>query len=252
MSDRTKIAWCDSTWNPVIGCSHISPGCTNCYAEKMACRLAAMHSEMYEYATDADGWSGRIAVADESTWDKPRHWRKPRRIFVCSMGDLFHDAVMWGNWHNVIGVAADCLQHTFLILTKRAEHMRELAIVHTPTSNMWLGTTCEDQQRATERIPYLLATPAAHRYLSLEPLLGPIDLTVHIPDRINLVIVGCESGPHRRDCKEEWVRDIKDQCADAGVPFFNKQMSIRGKVVHDMALFPEDLRVRQWPEVIRT
>jgi protein gp37 len=298
MSDNTKIAWAEASWNPIVGCSKISPGCANCYAEKMACRLSRMGQKLYQGVTlgdgdGRDGWAGNIACASREVWDIPRRWKRPRRIFVCSMGDLFHERAMYEYWKGVAGVAADCPQHTLLVLTKRAEIMREALTDCGAPPNVWAGVTCEDQQRADERIPDLLATPAAVRWVSVEPMLGPVNIrglllsdqpmancqcghghgftrcpnTGGVAPRchkhgcdctsfrraagvgVHWVVIGAESGPKRRPCNVEWVRSLVGQCREAGVAVFVKQLDLGGRVVKDMAQFPEDLRIREYPVV---
>jgi protein gp37 len=273
MSDRTRIAWADATWNPVIGCSKISPGCANCYAEKMACRLARM-GQKYQHVVSGGAWNGTASYDDLSL---PR-WKKPRRVFVCSMGDLFHETVPRAVHSYLSGVFVDSPQHAFLVLTKRAKRMREFFSDCPPSPNVWVGVTAEDQERADERIPELLATPAEVRWVSVEPMLGPIDLeNVHgvaswpvdvlsggtwvlgkgtaiegfcqhsNMTTLSWVVIGCESGPKRRPCNIEWARSLVGQCRTAGVAVFVKQLDINGRVSRDPAEWPEDLRVREWP-----
>ncbi len=200
MGDNTKIEWADATWNPTVGCTIISPGCTNCYAMKMAERLESMaskpdgsgnfHLDHYRGTTSRGPynrkpvhWTGVVKVAPESTLLAPLKWKKPRRIFVNSMSDLFHESVPDEVIDKVFAVMALCPQHTFQILTKRSKRMREycshidfLPPIVLPLSNVHLGVSCEDQTRADERIPDLLATPAAVRFVSAEPLLLPLNL----------------------------------------------------------------------------
>lgn len=227
----TKIEWCDRVWNPVIGCSKISAGCANCYAQPMAGRLKAMGNIAYRDVVDGSGpratWNGQIAM-NESTIDAPLRWRKPRRIFVNSMGDLFHENCPMELIERVYSVIARCPQHTFMVLTKRPHRINEFyrqrfRDIHKPwpLPNLWLGTSVEDQASADERIPHLFTTPAELRFLSIEPLLGPVVIKdVHGAD---WVIVGGESGPHARPMNPDWVRSIRDQCRKADVPFFFKQ-----------------------------
>jgi protein gp37 len=302
MSGKSAIEWTDATWNPIVGCSIVSPGCTNCYAMKLAgSRLA--HTMKYRGLTkDSNAgpvWTGEVRLWEKALTD-PLHWREPRKIFVNSEGDLFHESIPDEWTDRVFAVMALCPQHTFQVLTKRAERMRDYFatprradtingriwstlgtpigsriqhfgkwLITLPLPNVWLGVSCERQQEADERIPLLLQTPAAVRFISAEPLLGPIDLTVfrrepseidlqlsareHVRDywfdalkgtrgvlmhdgrslevpeeidrhaRLDWVIVGGESGPHARPMHPQWARDIRDQCAAAGVPFFFKQ-----------------------------
>lgn len=228
MSDNSKIEWTDSTWNPIVGCSVLSPGCTNCYAMRIAPRT--------EHLAIADDWTAPGPLTKPSkagpVWTgnirligrrltQPLQWRSPRMIFVNSMGDLFHESVPDGWIDRVFAIMAACRQHTFQVLTKRAMRMREYCGTRPVLPNVWLGVSAERQQEARERIPMLLQTPAAVRFVSLEPLLGPINLTSAI--HLDWVIVGGESGPHARPMHPDWARSLRDQCAAAGVPFFFKQ-----------------------------
>jgi len=254
MGTDSKIEWTESTWNPVVGCTKVSAGCQNCYAEKMAYRLACMGQEKYQEVLhqrtrlvdeDAGHWNGKT-ICDEPTLQKPLHWKKPRRIFVCSMGDLFHETVPFEFIEKVMAVIAVCPQHTFQVLTKRPERMRKFIrpiIDHLP--NVWLGVTIESPNY-WRRAKLLQKIPTAVKFLSLEPLitdLGDLDLR-----DIEWVIVGCESGPKQRECKIEWVQSIADQCKQAGVPVFIKQLNINNKAVKDINQFPEDLRFREYPK----
>jgi len=221
---NTKIEWCERSWNPITGCSKISEGCKHCYAERMSKRLAGRcgydKDEPFKVTFHPD------------KLDEPLRWRKPSRIFVCSMGDLFHEGVDDGLLCRVFDVMAVAEHHTFLILTKRPARMREFfaRCVHGNFQNLWLGVTAENQQRADERIPILLQIPAAKRFVSVEPMLGEIDITKYLT-QLDWVICGCESGPNRRTCQTEWIRDLKNQCISVGVPFFLKQMEVGGKLV---------------------
>ncbi len=205
----TKIGWVKNadgthgeTWNPVVGCSHVSPGCDNCYAERMAGRLERMGSLDYAGLTRGGKWTGDVRYRIDRL-PAPLYWRKPRTIFVCSMSDLFHPAVPFTFVDQVFSIMRSCPQHTFQVLTKRPERMRRwyeltpLAKICRPTwplPNVWIGTTCEDQKRADERIPDLVATPAVIRFVSLEPMLGPVDLDRWI-DPIGQDLCGeCGSG----------------------------------------------------------
>ncbi len=280
----TKIEWTDETWSPITGCSKVSTGCKNCYAERMAPRLAGR----FGYPED-DPFS---VTLHPDRLNVPFHWRKPRRVFVCSMGDLFHEHVPDEFLHRVLDVIGRAEDHIFQVLTKRPDRMRSFVSESNrlaspgmgwrfggpfPLPNLWLGVSCEDQQTADERIPILLDTPAAVRFVSLEPLLGPIEFPVdyninwlgeerhqdcegcsstpvrgqpycpgHDVGGIDWVIAGSESGSRskRRACNIEWVRSIRDQCVDAGVSFFLKQLHVDGKKVS----IPE-LDGRRWVEV---
>ncbi|RVD13946.1 MAG: phage Gp37/Gp68 family protein [Mesorhizobium sp.] len=329
MADKSAIEWTDATWNPIVGCSILSPGCTHCYAMRMAGRIEAMGGAKHYAGTTkkVNGntvWTGKLAMAPEHILMEPLTWRTPRKIFVNSMGDLFHEDVPDEWIDKVFAIMALAPQHTFQVLTKRATRMREymlerwqpapahrlawpggdaidipaeatgetredqvraacepflekLGLVDTdnddlwtedgnakamtwtwPLANVWLGVSAERQQEADERIPELLATPAAIRFVSAEPLLGPIDFTRLRPPvdkqrwgfpnidalrgtwfvdghrteeespfehalRLDWIIVGGESGPDARPMHPAWARSIRDQCAAADVPFFFKQ-----------------------------
>jgi protein gp37 len=243
MSDGTKIEWADATWNPMSGCSPVSVGCANCYAERMARRN--LHPAN-------DGRPPFAVRLHPERLGIPYRWRKPRRIFVCSTGDLFHEDVPFEFIRRVFVVAQENKRHTFLFLTKRPERMREFIAEHAPVpamtgarwgedytpTNIWLGVTAENQEQADERIPVLLSIPAARRFVSIEPMLGPVDLnTVNPTDdfwtdaldppdpsfRLSWVIVGGETGPGARPMHPDWPRLVRDQCVAAGVPFLFKQ-----------------------------
>lgn len=292
---RTNIAWTDATWNPVTGCSKVSAGCKNCYAEAVAHRFWADRK-----FTDVQYHEDRLTA--------PLRWRKPRKVFVNSMSDLFHDDVPDSFIDRVFAVMAMSPQHTFQVLTKRPERMRQYmkqqVFGHAegftygdriariacdilaglperlgnsvarrmlglrtpwPLPNVWLGVSVENQSAADDRIPHLLATPAAVRFLSCEPLLSGVDirrwLPWHLTDKIELpavggspidwVIVGGESGPGARPCDVAWIRSIVQQCQTARVPVFVKQLGskagLRGSKGGDPSEWPEDLRVREFP-----
>ncbi len=274
----TKINWCDETWNPITGCSPISPGCANCYAKQMAQRLKGR----YGYPVD-DPFK---PTPHRDKLGLPLLWKKPRRIFVCSMGDLFHNDVGVAYPAEVIAATTLCPQHRFLILTKRPTGMlmffdwaryteggnenisearedmifdeRDPCDWDPEFPNLWLGTSCENQEYADKRIPHLLKIPAAVRWLSLEPLLSPIDIRKWLgpifpklcppEEGILWTVIGCESGHGRRPCKIEWVHSIVEQCQAANVPVWVKQIEIDGKVETDMAKFPKELQVRELPK----
>ena len=212
MSNQTGIEWTDATWNPVTGCTKISPGCKHCYAERLAHRLKAMGNPRYR-----NGFSVTLQP-DQVTL--PLRWRRPKRIFVNSMSDLFHEKVPDHYIHSIFEVMAQADWHIFQILTKRSHRLVKLA-PHLPWApNVWQGVSIENA-RYTWRISHLQEIPASVRFLSLEPLLGPLpnlDL-----EGIHWVIVGGESGPHHRRLNPAWVREIRDQCLAAGIPFFFKQ-----------------------------
>jgi protein gp37 len=214
---NSKIEWTEKTWNPITGCTKISEGCKHCYAERMSKRLAGRcgydKDEPFKVTYHPD------------KLDEPLRWRKPSKIFVCSMGDLFHEGVDDGFLCRIFDVMAVAEHHTFLILTKRPNRMREFfaRCVHGNFQNIWLGVTAENQQRADERIPILLQIPAAKRFVSVEPMLGPIELRlVGGPGDLDWVICGGETGPGARPMHPDWVRSLRDQCVRAGTPFFFK------------------------------
>lgn len=303
MSDNSAIEWTDATWNPIVGCTIVSPGCTNCYAMKQAARMERMFAGTtgaphYRWLTKTVNgnpvWIGKVALAPDKTLAQPLRWKAPRRIFVNSMGDLFHESIPDEWIDRVLAVMALAPQHTFQVLTKRAARMREYFIDRRPVErcspwgrikcemllldpdrpldanveaggyhfrwplpNVWLGASAERQQEADERIPLLLQTPAAVRFVSCEPLLGPIDLRairyrdgdadvridaltaeawVENSDSasaytneadgnpgLDWIIVGGESGKDARPMHPQWARDLRDQCGAADVAFFFKQ-----------------------------
>lgn len=272
MADKTGIEWTDATWNPVTGCAKVSQGCKNCYALRDWPRMSANPKTVYFGREFTD------VMCHPERLDQPRRWQKPRKIFVNSMSDLFHDDVPDQFIAQVFAVMALASQHVFQVLTKRPERMRdvvrklpELASSvpeHLlpadgdirPRDNVWLGVSVEDQETADARIPVLLETPAAVRWISAEPLLGPVDIVPFIGGRaiecgcgfrrdevgligatpasegciycrkrtkslptLDWVVVGGESGPKARQMHPEWVRSLRDQCAAVTVPFLFKQ-----------------------------
>lgn len=264
MADKTGIEWTDATWNPVVGCSLVSPGCTHCYAMHMAARIERMHAGSHYAGTTrtVNGnavWTGKLALAPERIVTQPLRWTKPRRVFVNSMSDLFHEDASDTWIDRAFAVMAASPQHTFQVLTKRSGRMRVwmkeredwrhdrsghgARLMHDwPLPNVWLGVSAEDQRRADERIPDLLDAPAAVRFVSAEPLVGRIDFSRWTTDpaqfldycdavggppatvrMLDWIIVGGESGPNARPMHPDWVRAIRDQCAAAGVAFFFKQ-----------------------------
>lgn len=291
MSDGTGIEWCDTTWNPLLGCERVSPGCDGCYAINTAViragnpnpKVAAAFAGLAERRDGRLDWTGRINLLPDRL-AQPMHWRKPRKIFVNSQSDLFHADVPEEYIAAVFAVMAVTPQHTYQLLTKRPARMRSLLTSHrwwtqfaiefaerrpsgsSPVSydaegphlrNLWLGVSVESQRWADIRIPALLDTPAAVRWLSMEPLIGPVNLHAHddglrhwLPDfgpeyddgsgepvcqahglsrcrqgcsYIDWVVVGGESGPTARPMHPTWARTLRDQCVAAGVPFFFKQ-----------------------------
>lgn len=247
----TKIQWTDESWNPVVGCTKVSEGCKYCWGESIAKRFWGDRK-----FTDVRCHPERL--------DQPLHWRKPRRIFVVSMGDLFHEAVPFEFIDEVFEAMFTAPQHIYQILTKRPKQMAEYFSAiqdgwidfgenrSSPPPFVWLGASVENQKAADERIPILLQIPAAVRFVSFEPLLEsiymPIDGVLRADMSIDWAIIGCESGPKRRPCKLKDVRNLVNQCQTASVPVFVKQLSINGKVSHDMSEWPEDLRIREYPK----
>ena len=209
---NTRIEWTEKTWNPVTGCTKISAGCQNCYAERMAKRLQAMGVEHYK-----DGFAVSCHV---DALALPSKWRKPSMVFVNSMGDLFHEDVPFWFIQVVFSVMHEVKRHTYQVLTKRAERMAEVGHLIGWSDKIWAGVTVESSDYV-HRIDCLRRVPARVKFLSMEPLLGPVgDLNL---DGIDWVIVGGESGPGARPMKGEWVATIRDQCVEAQVPFFFKQ-----------------------------
>ena len=291
----SNIEWTDQSWNVVTGCDRISPGCDNCYALTMAKRLKGMGSAKYQNDGDprTSGPGFRI-TGHPDVLGEPLRWKKPRRVFVNSMSDLFHARVTTSLITDVWKIMAATPQHTYQILTKRASRLAPvLAKVHAelgltePLPNVWLGVSVESQKYADLRIPGLLAAPAAVRFLSCEPLLGPVDLKqavrtlgserghgltasfVHAGDccrkfhGIDWAIVGAESGPGARPMELDWARSLVEQCQDAGVAPFVKQLGsvwardhhVGGKSVAahgdtkggNPEHWPADIRVREFP-----
>jgi len=212
MATQTAIEWTECTWNPVSGCSKISPGCAHCYAERMARRLQAMGQYRYR-----DGF--KVTLHPEAV-EEPYGWKKPRVVFVNSMSDLFHEEVPVEFIQQIFSVMNRCSQHTFQILTKRSQRLLKLAPRLDWTDNIWMGVTVENRDYLY-RIDHLRQVGAQVLFLSLEPLLGPLDdLTLN---GIDWVIVGGESGPQARPMKKEWVLSIQSKCGKDNVPFFFKQ-----------------------------
>jgi protein gp37 len=212
----TKIEWATETWNPVTGCTPVSEACQNCYAKRMANRLRGR----FGYPEDEPF---RVTLHPEKL-DEPLKWKKPRRVFVCSMGDLFHEDVPHSAIQKVLYRVRMAKWHTFLILTKRPERMRAFFMQYYVTGhipNLWLGVTAENQARADERIPILLQIPAAVRFVSVEPMMGPVDLS-WCNYTLDWVICGGETGPGARPMHPDWARSLRDQCQEAGTPFFFK------------------------------
>jgi protein gp37 len=228
---ETSIEWTDATWNPVAGCTVLTAGCTNCYAMRMAARLDAMGQEKYRGLTRRSGgravWTGKIRL-DEKSLTAPKSWSKPRKVFVNSMSDLFHEDVPAEFIARVWSVMKETPRHTYQILTKRPDRMAEV-LSRPPFEilpNVWLGASVEDG-RVLNRLEAVRRVPAAVRFVSLEPLIGSVadgDLT-----GINWAIVGGESGPRAREMKPEWVDEIEAMCRRSGTAFFFKQWGGKNK-----------------------
>jgi protein gp37 len=213
-SDHTGIEWTEATWNPVTGCSKVSPGCAHCYAEAISRRFGWSRQPW----TPANAAENVILHADRL--EQPRRWRRPRTIFVNSMSDMFHENVPFEFIESVFEVMTDCTQHHFQILTKRSQRLAELSPLLEWPANVWMGVSVETNRWA-HRADDLREVPAAIRFVSAEPLLGPVDeLDL---EGIAWVIAGGESGHRHRPIDEAWVRDLRDRCLDAGVAFFLKQ-----------------------------
>ncbi len=228
---ESAIEWTDATWNPVAGCSVMSAGCTNCYAMQMARRLESMGVEKYRGLTRKSGsktvWKG-IVHEDHGSLDIPVRWKKPRKIFVNSMSDLFHPSVSTEFISGVWSVMEQTPRHSYQILTKRPDRMVELSVSGqlSKLPNVWLGTSVENES-VVERIDELRKVPAAIRFISFEPLIGPVgfvDLT-----GVDWAIVGGESGPGARPVREEWIDEIHDACRRLNTKFFFKQWGAWGK-----------------------
>ena len=212
MATKSPIEWTESTWNPLTGCTKISAGCKHCYAERMALRLKAMRQRNYV--------NGFALTLHEAALELPLRWKKPQTIFVNSMSDMFHQRVPKDFILRAFDVMRRAHWHRFQILTKRADRLASLSADLPWSENIWMGVSVESAPY-THRIDHLRNTDAAIKFLSLEPLLGPLDgLSL---DGIDWVIVGGESGPGSRPMNPEWVMSIRDQCIDADVPFFFKQ-----------------------------
>ena len=238
MSDKSAIQWTDATWNPVTGCTKVSPGCDHCYAETFAERWRGVPGHAYEQGFDLKLWPERL--------DIPRGWKKPRRIFVNSMSDLFHHDVPDYFIDQVFRTMEDCNWHTFQVLTKRPERMRRFVKSRWGQDPMfvplhiWLGVSVESNA-FTWRVDMLRETPGYTRFLSVEPMLGEPDLNLR---GIGWVIVGGESGPGWRPMNLDAARYLRERCSIAKVPFFFKQVAAFRPTDE---MIPEDLRIREYP-----
>lgn len=233
MSDKSTIEWTDATWNPVTGCTQVGPGCDHCYALRFAERWRGVKGHAYEQGFDLKLWPERL--------EAPLQWRRPRRIFVNSMSDLFHKDVPDEFIHRVFDVMGRADWHIFQILTKRSSRLASLGKVLPWRPNIWAGVSVELDQM-TGRVDHLRRTPAHVRFISAEPLLGPLP-SLDLTD-IHWVITGGESGPNARQCDPDWVRDLRDRCAATETKFFHKQWGgIRPKSKG------RDLDGRTWDEM---
>ena len=291
----TKIQWCTETWNPLVGCSKISAGCSQCYAAEAAKSARLQQFPQYQKVKD---WDGTIEFVENQLL-KPLSWKSPKKVFVCSMSDIFHANVKDEWLDKIFAVMALASQHTFQILTKRPERMKEYFALHEgkpefyasrsemvfdalrkikpeaewnkfiwPLPNCWLGTSVENQKAADDRIPSLLNTPAAVRFLSCEPLLGLIDIRDYLHG-IDWVIAGGESGSGARPCHVDWIRSLVQQCQQSETAVFVKQLGsnplltacyidgvattyqklkLKDRKGGDINEFPEDLQVREFPQ----
>lgn len=243
---KSRIEWTEKVWNPVTGCTKISSGCKNCYAEGMAKRFWGKRK-----FTDVQCHPNRL--------QQPLAWKKPSRIFVNSMSDIFHEKVPFKFIEEVFEVMRQCKQHTFLVLTKRLRRgmlfldktLRSDTFKYWPFPNVWIGVTAENQKTADERIPLLLRIPAAVRFISIEPMLEPINLqyscfngadTFGRMEGIGWIVLGGESGPRARPMRLEWASSIRDQCRHAKIPFFMKQINKKIPI-------PHDLMIREFPKI---
>lgn len=258
----STIEWTNTTWNPTVGCTPVSPGCDLCYAGRMSWRLANMGRNEYVDLTVMRSAPARAGGGSRPVFNGvvrqlpdrlalPMTWRKPKMIFVNSMSDLFHKDVSDDFILSVFQVMVACPHHTFQVLTKRPERAADLAARLPWPANVWLGTSAENQETLDQRAPFLRRCPAAIRFLSCEPLIEPLDLAHHL-DGLHWAIFGAESGPGARPCDPEWIRSSLRSCIAAKVTAFVKQLSVgtRGRVTKEPSEWPEDLRVRQFPNGI--
>ncbi|MFC2170907.1 DUF5131 family protein [Calditrichota bacterium] len=236
MAMSSRIEWTESTWNPITGCNKVSPGCKHCYAERMSKRLQAMGQQNYR-----DGFEVRV---HEHVLEFPLKWKKPQTIFVNSMSDLFHEKVTEEFIFRIFDVMKRAHWHRFQILTKRSERLLEMNQLLEWAENIWMGVSVENQ-KYTSRIDPLRQTNANIKFLSIEPLIGPID--VLDLEGIDWVIVGGESGPKSRVIKKEWIIKIRDMCLESGVPFFFKQWGGVNKKKNGRSL--EGKKWNQMPDI---
>jgi len=256
--------WASKSWNVITGCSPVSEGCTHCYAQQMSTRLAGRYGypkdDPFEVTLHRDKLDDRKK--------KPSTWQKPRRVFVVSMGDLFHAKVPFCWIDEVMREIVSSPRHTFIMLTKRPERMKQYfsqdprmyEAPKWPLPNLWLGVSCETQQRADQRIPTLLQIPAAVRFVSIEPMLGPIDLVaagglprIHgtrpsVRRGLDWIVCGGETGPGKRKMDPDWVRALITQCKSSSVPLFQKTFPVAGRLSRRIEEWPAYARRRKFPK----
>jgi protein gp37 len=283
MSRVTKIEWCDASWNPVMGCTPVSPGCLNCYAARLAARFAK-EGGIYDGLAVHRG--GRSVFTTKIRYNAarladPLRWKKPKRIFVNSMSDLFHEDVDFGFVDCVFGAMQLAQRHTYLILTKRPERMLEYmrqaskdaigAVARRmnddvptdwaswPPANVWMGTSVENQDAAYERLPSLQLLKGWRRFVSFEPLIGPVQISSFAPrEWLDWAIIGGETGPGARPCQLDWMAGLIGDCRISGIPVFVKQLGANPVIgdgarmvvsdFKDMSAWPDWLRIREWPK----
>jgi protein gp37 len=245
----SKINWCDETWNVTAGCSKIAPGCLNCWAEKFAHRLKGSRIKGYGNVIGKKGWNGKVNLLRHNL-DKPMHWKKPRRVFVNSMSDLFHPQVPFEFISKVFRVMEKCDKHRFFILTKRIERMKQFFVE--TTDNVFPGVSVSTQNDVDELIPILLQIPVVHRFVSIEPSIERVNLSKYLK-QLEWIICGGESGARKRYCAPEWIREISMQCKDADVPLFVKQVHIfktnhKIELIKDIGRFHDYLQIQEFPK----
>lgn len=265
MAGSTKIQWAQAVWNVTKGCSRISPGCLKCYAERDAIRMSGpgkAYEGLVRSTPNGPRWTGVVRLFEDEL-EVPLHWRKPRRVFTNSMSDLFHETLTFEEIDRVFEVKFRAPQHTYMDLTKRAERMAEYVrsrvargLNFAALGNLWFGASVESQEYV-KRAVAIMDLPVAVRWLSCEPLLGPLDLRAVLgPDRINWLVVGGESSAHpasARPCDSKWIRDIVQQARAAGVAVFVKQLGSNcdGRLLAthggELEQIPADLRIRRYP-----
>jgi len=277
----TKINYLDKTWNFIGGCTECGAGCVNCWSKRL-CTGRLKNHPLYQGLVKNGKWTGEIRtcldIGRSDILEQPLHWREPSIIGVEFTGDLFHPKVQFEFIDQVFDTMFTAYWHTYLLLTKRIERMAEyikhlddvcfevgdpICWSQKPNEHIWLGVSISTQKEADEKIPILLQIPAAIRFISAEPLLEPLAFNWNLPysscklsdyiaerntNYLDWIIVGSESGPKRRPCKLEWIRDIVEQCKAANIPVFVKQIPINGKVSHKMSDWPKWAQIRQWPE----